>query len=373
MLGIRARKIARLAPVVCAVFMMTSLATPASASPPAKPVSGTWGASGAVKAQVIVGSTLYLGGTFSNMIAPDGTTLVPRKNLAAIDLVTGDLLPWAPTANRGVEAMVSDGTNLYLGGAFTVVNGKTRKRLAAVDATGALLPMNIKADFPVFALHLRNGILYAGGAFLTLNGVARSYLGAVDTVTGTLTDWDPAANDRVRAITSTAAGDIVVGGFFTEVGGQTIDHIDRLDATTGASLSWSYPSSAEVVGLVTGPDDHVYGAIAGGGGKVRAWSNTGTLLWTVFTDGDVNAVSYYGGQVIAGGHWVYMTDGTVFLPRLAAFDPATGQPDLSWQPKPNKQIWSFATDSTTLSVGGVFTRISAQAHPRLAYFQPSPA
>jgi hypothetical protein len=60
-----------------------------------------------------------------------------------------------------------------------------------------------------------------------MRGVTRSYLGAL-TTSGTLLPWDPEANDTVRAITSVSAGDIVVGGFFTEVGGQAIDHIDAL-------------------------------------------------------------------------------------------------------------------------------------------------
>ena len=67
----------------------------------------------------------------------------------------------------------------------------------------------------------------------------------------------------MHAITSVASGDIVVGGDFSRVGGQTIDDIDALDPVTGQSLSWSFPSSGEVIGLVTGPDDNVYGAIGG--------------------------------------------------------------------------------------------------------------
>src|SRR4051794_16301409 len=82
-----------------------------------------------------------------------------------------------------------------------------------------------------------------GGGFTLMRGVTRSYLGAL-TTSGTLLPWDPGANDTVRAITSVSTGDIVVRGFFTEVGGQAIDHIDALDLITGGSNSWSYPSSA---------------------------------------------------------------------------------------------------------------------------------
>jgi len=119
------------------------------------------------------------------------------------------------------------------------------------------------------ALQLVGSTLYVAGDFTALRGVPRSYLGAL-TTSGTLLAWDPSANDRVRSITSVSTGDIIVGGFFTEVRGQTIDHIDALDPIIGASHPWSNPSSAEVVALVTGPDDNVYGAIAGSGGKVRS-------------------------------------------------------------------------------------------------------
>jgi hypothetical protein len=355
-----------------AAFVALPLAVvgPAQASPPAKPTLKTWGASSAVKAQAIIGSTLYFGGDFTSVISPDGTRTVTRRHLAAVDLTTGDLLPWAPTANGGVDAMTTDGTTIFIGGAFTLVNNVSRIRLAALDTSGTLLPFTAAANSKVLALYLVGTTLYAGGAFTTLRGVARSSLGAV-TTSGRLLAWDPAANDTVRAITSVASGEIVVGGFFSEVGGQSIDHIDGLDPVNGQSMSWSYPSSAEVVGLVTGPDDNVYGAIAGSGGKVRSWTNDGHLRWTVYTDGDVNAVAYYGGQVIAGGHWIYINSG-LYLPRLAAFDPLTGAADLTWQPRPNKQIWSFATDATattTLAMGGVFTTAGKTTARRLAVFQ----
>lgn len=346
-----------------------SLTPSANATPPATPALQTWGATGAVRAEVIIGTTLYIGGSFTNVVSPDGATTVPRRHLAAIDLTTGDLLPWSPTTNGTVLAMVTDGTTLYIGGSFTTVNSTARARLAALDTAGALAPWATGANAVVDALHLRGTTLYVGGAFTTLGGAARGYLGAT-TAAGDLLAWDPQANDRVKAITSLASGEIVVGGSFTFVGGQSIDHIDGLDPTTGASLSWSYPSSQEVVGLITGPDDNVYGAIAGSGGKVRSWTNDGHLRWTVYTDGDVNAVTYYGGQVIAGGHWIYMTDGTVYLPRMAAFDPATGTPDTTWKPKPNKQVWAFATDGgPTLAVGGVFTTVARHPYRRVAVFK----
>lgn len=358
--------------IVCLSVTTSAVALPAAsrATPPTKPALKTWGASGSVRSQLIIGSTLYIGGAFTSVVSPDGLTTVTRRHLAAIDLATGDLLPWAPSTNGSVESMVTDGTTLFLGGSFTTVNGVVRQRLAAVDTTGTLVPWASGASGTVLALHLRGTVVYVGGAFTALGGQPRDRLGAVST-TGVLLDWTAPANERVKAITTTAIGDVAIAGYFDLVNGLDVDHIARLDAVTGETLSWGSGSSQEVVGLVTGPDDNLYAAIAGSGGKVRSWTSDGHHRWTTYADGDVNAVTFHDGQVIAGGHWLYLNDGATYLPRLAAMDPATGLVDLSWAPKPNKQIWSFATDGTTLAVGGVFTRISQGSYRRLAVYRPS--
>src|SRR3954454_21609038 len=91
--------------VVMLLVLPLVLPSAAQATPPAKPTLSTWGASSAVRAQVIVGTTLYFGGDFTSVISPDGTTSMPRVHLAAIDLTTGDLLPWSPSTNGEVAAM----------------------------------------------------------------------------------------------------------------------------------------------------------------------------------------------------------------------------------------------------------------------------
>jgi trimeric autotransporter adhesin len=345
---------------------LVALAQPAVATPAQAPYVKGWGANNTPKAQVIVGNTLYLGGSFKSMISADGSTTVARLHLAAIDLTTGDLLPWNPGANGTVEAMVFDGTNLILGGSFTKIGNQTRNRLGAVSLTGSIPAWATGADNSVLALALRGSTVYVGGQFLTLGGQSRTRLGAV-TTSGALLDWSASADDRVRAITLTT-DDVVVGGTFLTLSGTDNPHIGRLDAATGAVLSWNYNASAELTGLVTGPDNNVYGSIGGGGGRVRSWSSTGTLRWTTWFDGDVNAITYFNGQVIAGGHWVNMLDGSIAPSRLAALNPSNGAVDMSWIPKPNKQVWALGTDGTTLVVGGVFTSVSKSTYRRLALY-----
>jgi hypothetical protein len=369
MIGHR-RAVVRVALLTALTAAVLWLPSTAGATPPATPALTTWGASAAVKAQVVIGNTLYFGGSFTSVVSPDGLTTVARRHLAAVDLSTGELLAWAPATNGSVDALATDGTSIFVGGGYTTLGGVSRSRLGAVDAAGTVLPWATAANDRVLALHVRGSTLFVGGSFTTLGGEPRARVGALTTA-GELTAWAADVSDRVKAITTTAIGDVVIAGYFDYVNGETEDHIARLDATTGASLSWGSGSSQEVVGVVTGSDDNLYAAIAGSGGKVRSWTSDGHHRWTTYADGDVNAVAFYGGQVIAGGHWIYLNDGLTYLPRLAALDPATGVVDLSWTPKPNKQIWSFGTDETTLAIGGVFTKISRGTHRRIAVYRTS--
>ena len=84
-----------------------------------------------------------------------------------------------------------------------------------------------------------DGKILLGGAFTTLspNGgapVTRNHIARLNP-DGTLdTAFNPNANDAVLSIAVQADGKILVGGAFTNIGGQTRNHIARLDALTGA-------------------------------------------------------------------------------------------------------------------------------------------
>lgn len=89
-----------------------------------------------VNAIAVTDSTVYVGGLIG---AAKG---VARKNLAAVSR-SGALLAWAPTTNLQVDAMTLTPARdrLIIGGRFGVVNDATQRGLAALDlTTGALLP-----------------------------------------------------------------------------------------------------------------------------------------------------------------------------------------------------------------------------------------
>ena len=79
---------------------------------------------------------------------------IARNRLAEIGVVTGIPTAWDPNANNTVNAIVVDGTTVYVGGTFTTVAGEVRGRIAALAAAIAvhaiallmlLMPMMINA------------------------------------------------------------------------------------------------------------------------------------------------------------------------------------------------------------------------------------
>ena len=90
--------------------------------------------------QLVVGSTVYVAGSFT-AARPAGSALgvneVPRGNMLAYDLATGVLRPsFAPMFNGEVLDLAAspDGRTIYAAGAFTSVDGLARYRIAALDA-----------------------------------------------------------------------------------------------------------------------------------------------------------------------------------------------------------------------------------------------
>lgn len=111
-----------------------------------------------------------------------------RGNLAAVSVSTGALTSWNPNANQQVNAIAAVGSNVYIGGNFTLVNGSTsRFFLAAVDAsTGTLTAWNPSSGSSVFSLAARGNVVYAGGGFNYISRLPHAYVAGIadDVVTG---------------------------------------------------------------------------------------------------------------------------------------------------------------------------------------------
>jgi hypothetical protein len=282
-------------------------ATPATVSADALP---TVQINGVAWTQVVIGNTVYVGGSFSNARpagAAAGVNTTARANLLAYNLTTGELISsWAPTTNGEVLSIAAspDQSRLYIGGGFTTVNGQTRNRIAALDrATGALITgFRASSDATVRAVAATSSTVYFGGVTTSVNGVARNRLAAVRASDGALLSWAPNAQGgtvRGVALSPDNSTVLVVGSFTTMNGSGNPGYgMAALDPSTGASKPWAANSRVRNGGAnaaltsVTSDGIHTYvsGYIFGGGGNLEGiakirWAD-GQLVWVEDCHGD---------------------------------------------------------------------------------------
>lgn len=331
---------------------------------------------GRVSAIVVAGDRIYLGGAFTHV---DG---VPRGGLAAIDATTGRLTDWNPGTDGEVFAlaMSADGSRLYVGGDFARVGTVERRRMAAVDpVTGAVeRQWTAGTNRTVRALALRGNRLYLGGSFTTVKGLARERLAVVDADTGEPeANWTPAADSHVRTLELSPDGDrVYIGGDFSLVSGQSRQHLAALDAASGDVAAWR-PDLNFVIHDLAVTDTRVYVGGEGVGGSAVAFDATsGDTLWSLRGDGDVQAVATRGDKVYLGGHFHELAGQT--RERLAAVDAATGALDPRWTPviprsgQDDMGVWEIVGKTgRKLHIGGDFSRVSGEPQQGYARFTDS--
>jgi Domain of unknown function (DUF5122) beta-propeller len=345
----------------------------------------TYQANGRVQVIAVANGTVYIGGTFTSVRpAGSGGSSTTRNHVAAFNEATGALLPWNPNVSGNVRAIEIVGSTAYLGGSFTRVGTAGRRNLAAVDASsGAAQSWNPSASNQVLDMGQISGVLYVGGDFTTVSGAARTRLAAFDTTTGALTSWAPSADALVKALSVTTDGSkVIVGGDFTHVNGTSQSHIAALDPSTGAPLPWATHVPYSVIDLDVDANG-VFVAGGGGGGNFTGLNpSTGARQWIGGTNGNVQAIAAVGGVVYAGGHWsnycgpvagAHTCAHPTPRPKLLAVDEATGTL-LPWNPGANSSLGVFALagDPATgnLFAGGDFTTIGGRSQQHYAEFTP---
>ena len=370
-----ALRLALLAATAAAVLVPVPGAGAAVSLPAAPQVTAA--PNGRVHAIVRVGDTVYLGGSFTAVRRPDGTTAT-RNRLAAFRVSTGRLTSWNPNANGTVLALTasSDGTRVFAGGAFTAVGGRTRNRLAKLDSvTGAVSSWRPSASSTVRALTLKGSRLYAGGTFSTINGASVSRLAAVDVSTGAVkTDFKPRPDAGVRSLAVAPDGTrLYVAGSFTTIGGAGRRYLAAVSPSSGSARSWAPNPGWFAYAVAVSPDgSRVYAGGAGTGGHAAAWSpSSNAPRWHQTLDGDVNTLALTGSSLYLGGHFHTVADHS--REKLAALDPATGAVD-PWNPGADSLagIYAVRAGTNALHVGGDFNVIGGRTQPRYAQFAGTP-
>ena len=399
----------RALPIAVAALLLVALTLPPARAVPSSTAASTlqfYG--GEVRAIAQIGTTIYVGGSFTAVGYGAGT--IARAYLAALDATTGLLVDaFNPRPDNAVDALLksTDGTKLYAGGVFNRIGGCTPcDRLAMLDpATGAANPnFHPQPNASVLKLALYGRTLYLGGKFTVVAGVTRSGLAAVDAITGGLgTRLTLAANAAVRDLALNSTGTtLYLAGSFTRISGTTRYNFASVDAASRALTAWNPNIHASGWGVALSPDNATaYLTTADGNESVcnaghesviampATGSGTPPVKWhnggdpaCAFTSGDINAVEATASAVYIGGHLarlctVMNTSYTARCPgalttrnHVAALNPATGVP-LSWNPGAGgtKGVLAIQAIPTGLGIGGDFGRTNGVPHSRFALFR----
>jgi hypothetical protein len=349
-----------------------------SASPAKAPLFN-----GSVYAVAYRGSTVYVGGSFTNV--GWGGRSYNRQRLAAFDAASGALLNWSPAADATVRALAISGSSVYAGGDFHRVSGLRRDALARIDATsGAVGDFSHSVAGAPYALAAGNGRLYVAGSFTSIDGIGRHNLAAFSLTRGGLDrGWRAHADESVHALTL-AGPRLYAGGAFTRINGMSGTlRIAALSASSGGVFSAFRPNAPAQVNALATDANGVYAATGGQGGKAIAYSAGGMVRWTRVFDGDTTAITTLGGTVYVGGHFDKAcltgrngnqgscTDASVRRVKLAAIDSRGAL--TPWAPQANGVIGVRALGvdraRSTIAAGGDFTTINGSNRKRLAFFR----
>jgi hypothetical protein len=382
---------------------------------------------GAVLGITQIGDTIVAVGSFTR-VSPASTYHdtrddLTRRGVFAFDAQTGVIDRSFDVSLRGgaATAIDSDGTDLYVAGNFTSVNGQRgHQRLVKLTPSGTVVSaFRASAPAEVETLVVRGKRVYVGGAFDSVSSAGRTYarqsLAAVATADGAVLSsvrvpfsgvyTKRLGRSMVRVIDVTADGTRLVAiGNFTKVGGRARAHVAVLD-TSGARAvvtGWHtarfgarhnecnqrFGSFVRDVDLAPDGTWFVVATTGGYGGGLR----TGTLcdttsrwsmssgrrpVWVDYTGGDTtNGVEIAGGAVYVGGHMRWENNpfasahrGPGAVPRegIAALDSATGLP-LSWNPGRPRGVGAqaFLATADGLWIGSDTTLLANQRRGRIA-------
>lgn len=202
--------------------------------------------SGAPNAILIEGDTMYVAGHLS--VNEDPAT----RHVVSIDRLTGKAdgvvdVVFSDGIHGSVFALAAAGSDLYVGGRFTVMAGEPREHACVIDRTdGTLGDWAPSLAYPpyhnntprVWAMTTDQTCVYLGGEFLLADGEPRPLVAAYDRETGELSSWSPSPSGGPEVRDIVAAGDQVGFGGRFEVVGRPAPGLGSLDQSTGEDTGW---------------------------------------------------------------------------------------------------------------------------------------
>ena len=418
-----------------AASALSLAASPAQAATNDQSVSGVassmWQTNAPVDALATANGVIYAGGSFTQVRpsgARSGTQQTARSYVAAFNASTGALITSFNVKLNGRVYALSvspDKSTLYVGGAFTTVNGTSRNRIAAITlSSGALnTSFNPNANAAVRSIEATSSTVYLGGDFTSMRGTSRTYLASVTASTGALNTGfaptfvrrpDETTTNPITGVTTTTTylpnvlalamapdgSRLLAGGQFMGVNGVSSGGMASLDPTTGATEQWQantdQPINTNCAGrvsdiVVQGTEAYVTGVGDPPGcyeGTYQADIGNGHMNWLSSCLGASQGLTIMNNILYKGSHQhdCAFTQGGA----LGGFVGGTGRSGfihhhlvgqnladgsfVHWSPNTNGSGNAptgphvMASDGTQIIVGGDFTTVNGASQQGLARF-----
>ena len=230
----------------------------------------------------------------------------------------------------------------------------------------------MKPNTPLCPNHSRLR-LTLGVAGLLLAALAGAALPARATDGDVETGFDPNANSGVYCSVLQPDGKILLGGFFTSVGGTTRNYIARVNADGTLDTSFNPNANNYVMNLAVQADGRIImgGRFTSVGGVARnyiARLNPDGTLDTSFNpnaNGEVYCVSLQtDGKILLGGAFGTVGGTTRYF---AARLNADGTLDTGFNPNPGNPVWSIPVQADgKILLGGGFQIVGGTARRSIA-------
>jgi hypothetical protein len=369
----------------------------------------TWMTNGRVYSVVRHGDYIYVGGKFTRVRqTPSGLGSFAATNLARFNTNTGVAdKSWTPDVTGSdmnitqVYSLAAAGGKIWVGGKFDAVNGIARRNLAAVSVAspGVVNPgvdsvVGAQSAPGIKAIAASATKVYVGGAFSAVDGQGRRNLAAFDALSGNLdTNWRSKASAPVRTLALSCDDETVfAGGAFRDAAGSDGVYsprhfIARFDATNGSLHPWAVPTNI-LVGLdetsvasdLAVTCERVTTGFLGIPNLVFSFrldtGNIGSMAWGYRTDGNVQTAAMLGpDKVVIGGHFRQLNG--VTTTGIALINLSDGSVDTHWVPRLEANfvsVWETYVDEQAhkVYIGGLFNKVESQPQTYFARFSFTP-
>ncbi|WP_426565843.1 PKD domain-containing protein [Angustibacter sp. McL0619] len=383
---------------------------------------------GEVDAIAVVGSTVVLGGTFTQVQQTTTSPVVSRSYLVAFDKDTGALsTSFLPTLDGPVNTLApaGDGLSVFVGGQFNQVNGAAASKLTRLNVNSGARVAGF--NFPganglIRDLKFVGGRLFIGGQFTMIKTTPRTLLAEINPTTGAVLPFNVSVTgtsrtnpdgsgigpSRIYKLDISPDGSkLVFVGNFGQVGALDRNQVAMVDISVSPAQVSDWQTNAFKPACYSVFEDYlrdidfspdgsyfVIGTTGGFGSgpptlcdSVSRWATTATgsgLLptWVDYSGGDSTyTVAVTGDAIYTGGHTRWFNNpfaadaagpGAVDRVGISALDPSNGLP-LSWNPSRTRGQGVFDMVVTPGPSGGLYVgsdtdRLGGEFHGRIGFF-----